>query len=178
MIELYTSSLKTPIGKMLICSTGKGICLLEFANDVSIDRNAEALASKIGADVLNHENGIIKQAKLQLQEYFAGKRNEFSFELNMIGTAFQKKVWSSLLKIPFGTTTTYLKQSRVVGDEKAIRAVASANGKNKIAIVIPCHRIIGSNGELTGYAGGIDKKKWLLEFEREQNMNSEQLKIY
>ena len=101
----------------------------------------------------------------QLREYFAGERKTFQLELNPQGTPFQKKVWTSLLEIPYGTTTTYLALSRKLGDEKTIRAVAAANGKNPLWIVVPCHRVIGSDGSLTGYAGGLSRKKWLLEHE-------------
>ena len=107
----------------------------------------------------------LKEANLQLSEYFEGKRKEFSFKLNPKGTDFQQKVWQELLKIPFGKTTSYLELSKQLGDVKAIRAVAAANGKNPLWIVVPCHRVIGSDGSLTGYAGGLWRKKWLLEHE-------------
>lgn len=108
---------------------------------------------------------ILKNAILQLEEYFAGERKTFQLKLNPHGTAFQKKVWDLLLEIPYGKTISYLELSRKLGDEKAIRAAASANGKNPLWIVIPCHRVIGSDGSLTGYAGGLWRKKWLLEHE-------------
>ncbi len=101
----------------------------------------------------------------QLQEYFAGERRAFQLNLNPQGTPFQKRVWESLLEIPYGKTTSYLELSRKLGDEKAIRAVAAANGKNPFWIVVPCHRVIGTDGSLTGYAGGLWRKKWLLEHE-------------
>ena len=102
----------------------------------------------------------------QLQEYFVGSRQIFDFPLNPVGTAFQQTVWRALCEVPFGTTWSYLALSRRLGDEKAIRAVASANGRNPLWIVVPCHRIIGSDGSLTGYAGGLWRKQWLLEHER------------
>ena len=105
------------------------------------------------------------KAKQQLKEYFEGTRQEFSLPLDFQGTDFQQNVWQSLLSIPYGTKRTYMQQAQSLGDEKAIRAVANANGKNKIAIVVPCHRVIGSNGKLTGYAGGLERKKWLLQWE-------------
>lgn len=101
----------------------------------------------------------------QLQEYFDGKRQKFSFKINPNGTDFQKRVWQELLTIPYGKTTSYLNLSKQLGDVKAIRAVANANGKNPLWIVIPCHRVIGSDGSLTGYAGGLHRKQWLLEHE-------------
>ena len=107
----------------------------------------------------------LKEAVLQLQDYFDGKRTTFTFPLNPSGTDFQKKVWDELLHIPFGKTCSYLELSKKLGDVKAIRAVASANGKNPLWIVVPCHRVIGTDGSLTGYAGGLWRKKWLLEHE-------------
>ena len=101
----------------------------------------------------------------QLREYFEGTRQDFELKLNPQGTTFQKKVWNALLNIPFGKTKTYLELSKMLGDVKAIRAVAAANGKNPLWIIIPCHRIIGSDGSLVGYAGGLGRKKWLLNHE-------------
>lgn len=108
----------------------------------------------------------IKECTNQLKEYFAGKRKEFTVKLNPSGTDFQKKVWNELLKIPFGKTRTYIAMAKKLGDEKVIRAAASANGKNPIAIIIPCHRVIGSDGSLVGYAGGLERKQKLLELEQ------------
>ncbi len=107
----------------------------------------------------------LKKPILQLQEYLDGKRTTFDLKLSPQGTDFQKKVWSQLSKIPFGKTVTYLDMAKQLGNPKVIRAAASANGKNPIAIIIPCHRVIGSDGSLTGYAGGLHRKKWLLEHE-------------
>ena len=104
-------------------------------------------------------------AVTQLKEYFKGNRQEFSLKLNPQGTEFQKRVWKALQDIPYGKTISYLQLSRQLGDIKAIRAVAAANGKNPLWVVIPCHRVIGSDGSLTGYAGGLDRKKWLLDHE-------------
>jgi len=112
------------------------------------------------------------EAVAQLREYFEGKRTDFTLKLNPKGTTFQRKVWKSLSEIPFGTTRTYLEQSKILGDVKAIRAVAAANGKNPLWIVVPCHRIIGTNGSLTGYAGGLWCKKWLLEHENPSTQQS------
>jgi methylated-DNA-[protein]-cysteine S-methyltransferase len=119
--------------------------------------------------ILYNENAVAEPllaARTQLQEYFTGTRHTFDFLLNLVGTDFQQRVWHELLTVPFGTTTSYLALSRRLGDEKAIRAVAAANGKNRLWIVVPCHRIIGSDGSLTGYAGGLWRKKWLIEHEQ------------
>jgi methylated-DNA-[protein]-cysteine S-methyltransferase len=115
---------------------------------------------------------VLQEAVSQLNEYFEGKRTTFTFKLNPSGTEFQKKVWTALLEIPFGKTLSYLELSKELGDIKAIRAVASANGKNPLWIVIPCHRVIGTDGSLTGYAGGLWRKKWLLEHENPSNQGS------
>ena len=122
--------------------------------------------------VLNSEEKItdiipveLEDCVFQLQEYFDGKRKDFDIKLNPEGTDFQKKVWNQLLEIPYGKTLSYLDLSKRLGDIKAIRAVANANGKNPIWIIIPCHRVIGSDGSLTGYAGGLNRKQWLLEHE-------------
>ena len=122
--------------------------------------------------VLNHEEAmtdiipdILEDCVVQLQEYFEGKRKQFTLKLHPQGTDFQKKVWHKLEQIPFGKTMSYFELSKQLGDVKAIRAVANANGKNPIWIIIPCHRVIGSDGGLTGYAGGLHRKQWLLEHE-------------
>ena len=108
---------------------------------------------------------VLEDAVYQFQEYFDKKRKQFDLKLNPQGTAFQKKVWQELQEIPFGKTVSYLELSKTLGDPKAIRAVAAANGKNPLWIVVPCHRVIGSNCDLVGYAGGLSRKKWLLDFE-------------
>jgi len=115
---------------------------------------------------------VLKDAVSQLQEYFEGKRTDFDLKLNPQGTEFQQKVWTSLLEIPYGKTVSYMDQTKKLGDVKAIRAVASANGKNPLWIVVPCHRVIGTNGSLTGYAGEIWRKKWLLEHENPSTQQS------
>jgi methylated-DNA-[protein]-cysteine S-methyltransferase len=115
---------------------------------------------------------FLQNAVSQLQEYFDGNRTDFTFQLQPKGTDFQQRVWQELLAIPFGKTISYLDLSKKLGDVKAIRAVASANGKNPLWIVVPCHRVIGANGSLTGYAGGLWRKKWLLEHENPTNQQS------
>lgn len=114
----------------------------------------------------------LKECVSQLREYFDGQRQHFNFKLNPQGTDFQQKVWQELLNIPFGKTVSYLDLSKKLGDVKAIRAVASANGRNPLWIVVPCHRVIGTDGSLTGYAGGLWRKKWLLEHESPSKQQS------
>ncbi len=116
-------------------------------------------------DITNIIPTVLEDCVIQLNEYFKGEREQFDLKLNPQGTDFQKKVWQALQHIPYGKTCSYLELSKQLGDVKAIRAVASANGKNPLWIIIPCHRVIGSNGSLTGYAGGLHRKKWLLEHE-------------
>jgi len=151
---LETIYYKSPIGILEIIGGDGGIEQITYIDD----DNFSISNAKIVTKELN-------KCIVQLDEYFAGNRKEFKLKLNPQGTNFQKKVWKALLIVSFNTTKSYLQQSKVVGDVKAIRAVGTANGKNPISIIIPCHRIIGSDGSLTGYAGGIWRKKWLLEHE-------------
>jgi methylated-DNA-[protein]-cysteine S-methyltransferase len=123
-------------------------------------------------EVSNFVPKELEQAVIQLQEYFEGKRTHFDLKINPKGTDFQRSVWHELLNIPFGKTLSYMELSKKIGDVKAIRAVAAANGKNPLWIVIPCHRVIGADGSLTGYAGGLGRKKWLLDFENPTKQQS------
>ena len=123
-------------------------------------------------EVSNFVPKELEQAVIQLQEYFEGKRTHFDLKINPKGTDFQLSVWHELLNIPFGKTLSYMELSKKIGDVKAIRAVAAANGKNPLWIVIPCHRVIGADGSLTGYAGGLGRKKWLLDFENPTKQQS------
>lgn len=148
--NIETTFFKTPLGIAKIIGDKNGI------SEISIQDNGE-ITERIPA--------VLEEAVHQLQDYFDGKRTDFDFKINPKGTEFQQKVWQSLIEIPFGKTMSYLDLSKKLGDVKAIRAVASANGKNPLWIVVPCHRVIGTNGSLTGYAGGLWRKKWLLEHE-------------
>lgn len=150
-METVTAYLKTPIGTAEIVGDENGIQSISMLDD-PMSNSTDIPAT-------------LQDCVTQLAEYFNGTRSEFKLKLNPKGTDFQQKVWKELLNIPFGKTRTYLEQTKQLGDPKAIRAVASANGKNPIGIVIPCHRVIGSDGSLTGYASGIWRKKWLLEHE-------------
>jgi len=123
------------------------------------------IQKELSGEYVEEETDITKQTKLQLNEYFKGKRKEFTIPLLFAGTDFQKKVWNALLKIPFGKTESYSGLSKILGNEKAFRAVASANGANAISIIVPCHRVIGCKGDLVGYAGGLNVKKKLLKSE-------------
>lgn len=154
---METTYIKTPIGIAKIMGDENGISVISVSD--------EGQTSTIIPIVL-------KEAISQLNDYFEGKRNDFTFKLNPSGTEFQQKVWKELLEIPFGKKMSYLELSKKLGDVKAIRAVASANGKNPLWIVVPCHRVIGTDGSLTGYAGGLWRKKWLLEHENPSNQQS------
>jgi len=156
----------TPIGAMFACATEKGICLLEFTDEKRLEKLLEDIQQKLSAVILPGKNKYLNQVQKELEEYFDGTRKEFSVPLDIQGTDFRKLVWQELLNIPYGVTRTYKEQSIAMNKLKAIRAVASANGKNKIGIIIPCHRVIGSDGSLTGYGGGMHRKKWLLDFEK------------
>ena len=137
------------------------------------DENGISIISILSEGVVSNkipEN--LKEAVSQLLEYFDGKRTDFSFKTNPKGTEFQQKVWQELCNIPFGKTINYLDLAKKLGDPKVIRASASANGKNPLWIVVPCHRVIGTDGSLTGYAGGLWRKKWLLEHENPTNQQS------
>lgn len=142
---------KTPVGIAKIEGDQDGVSVISILDD------EVEITSKIPKN--------LNKAAKELSEYFDGKRRDFTFAMNPQGTEFQKSVWKELLKIPFGKTASYMDLSKKLGDVKAIRAVASANGKNPLWIVVPCHRVIGSDGSLTGYAGGLWRKKWLLEHE-------------
>ncbi len=147
---METAYLETPIG------------LAKFEGDEDGLSAVSVLSDKKPSDIIPE---VLEDAVYQLKEYFEGKRKHFNLKLNPQGTDFQKKVWEALQEIPFGKTVSYLELSKQLGDPKAIRAVASANGKNPLWIIIPCHRVIGSNGDLVGYAGGLHRKKWLLDHE-------------
>lgn len=155
-MKLETTHINTPLGIAVISGNKDGI------QSVKLLTNEESVAQE---EVIIDIPECLKNCVTQLKEYFDNKRTQFNLKLNPQGTTFQKKVWQSLLDIPYNSTTTYLEQSKQLGNIKAIRAVASANGKNPIWIIIPCHRVVGSDGSLTGYAGGIWRKKWLLDFE-------------
>ncbi|MFE3871408.1 methylated-DNA--[protein]-cysteine S-methyltransferase [Flavobacterium sp. ZS1P70] len=147
---METAYIKTPLGIATIIGDENGISVISVSDEGEISKTIST---------------ILQHAVSQLNDYFEGKRSDFDFKLNPKGTDFQQKVWKGLLEIPFGKTMSYMDLSKKLGDVKAIRAVASANGKNPLWIVVPCHRVIGTDGSLTGYAGGLWRKKWLLEHE-------------
>ena len=158
--------IETPLGTMIACANENGICMLEFSDRKALPTELKEISKHFDANIVQGENPHFKTLEKELEEYFEGKRKDFTVPLAPVGTDFQKKVWEILRTIPYGTTRTYQQQADILGIPKAVRAVANANGLNKISIIIPCHRVIGSNGTLTGYGGGIWRKQKLLELEK------------
>jgi len=156
---------KSPVGDILLGSYEGKLCLADWQYRRMRTTIDKRLQKGLEAEYVEQNSEVIEETIEQMKEYFLGERKAFDIPLLMVGTTFQQSVWQGLIKIPYGTTASYLELSRDIGNEKAVRAVASANGANAISILIPCHRIIGSNGDLVGYAGGLPVKKKLLELE-------------
>jgi len=150
MSKEFSAYYRSPIGALKIVGSPDGIAEISFVDDIQLSAEMPA---------------CLRDCVRQLDEYFNGARKEFSVKLDLRGTEFQKRVWRELLNIPFGATTSYLNVANSLGDRKSIRAVGRANGQNPIVILVPCHRVIGSDGSLTGYGGGLWRKEWLLNFE-------------
>ncbi len=166
MVKLYKRRINTPIGEMLAIATDEAICMLDFVDSKNRLKDQEILVKHYGATQVAEDSLLLSELEKQLREYFAKERKEFSLPLALVGTSFQEKVWKVLQTIPYGEVRSYKEQATAVGNPKGVRAVANANGKNRISIVIPCHRVIGSDGTLTGYASGIERKQFLLDLER------------
>lgn len=160
-MKIVTAHYISPVGKLKIECTDEFLKALKFADDDII------------LPAIEHK--ILSQCISELDEYFAGKREKFNLPINQEGTEFQTKIWDLLFKIPYGRTISYIELSKQYGDTKAIRAAASANGKNNICIIVPCHRVVGSDQSLTGYSGGLWRKKWLLEHEAKYHSGVQQL---
>lgn len=156
MGKIFKAYYSSPIGVVEISGTEDGVTSIIFAE-------AEETSDRIPE--------VLKNAYNQLDEYFTGKRRVFDLKLSLEGTGFQKKVWMELMNIPYGETLTYRDIANKLNNSNAVRAVGNANGKNPISIVVPCHRVIGSNGKLTGYAGGLERKAWLLKHEKDMMGN-------
>ncbi|MBS5795564.1 MAG: methylated-DNA--[protein]-cysteine S-methyltransferase [Dysgonomonas mossii] len=159
--------IETDLETMVACATDKGVCLLEFSDRKGLETELKQLAKYHNANIVQGQNKYFKQLKEELDAYFEGRLKEFKVPLDISGTDFQKQVWQALVEIPYGTTSSYLRQAEVLGKPSSVRAVANANGMNKIAIVIPCHRVVGSDGSLTGYAGGLWRKRKLIDLEKD-----------
>jgi len=155
----------SPLGPLVAGAVDGGICLLEFTDRRMLEAQAEALRSRFGLAAVPAAHPLLERLKLELGEYFAGKRKDFDLPISEPGSPFQERVWAALREIPCGETRSYGQLARAVGDPAAVRAVAQANGRNRIAILVPCHRVIGSDGGLGGYGGGAWRKRRLLEIE-------------
>jgi methylated-DNA-[protein]-cysteine S-methyltransferase len=158
--SVYFKKWQSPVGELFLYSDDKNLLALTFSVN-----NKEVLMRLDSETLVNKPSRVIEEAIKQLQEYFAGSRKSFAVPNNPLGTEFQKKAWAQLTKIKFGETMTYQDQAKMIKSEKAVRAIGTANGKNPIAIIIPCHRVIRSNGKLSGYSGGSEIKEKLLKIE-------------
>jgi AraC family transcriptional regulator of adaptative response/methylated-DNA-[protein]-cysteine methyltransferase len=156
----------TPLGPMIAGATERGLCLLEFADRRMLETQFKRLIKLLNCHIIVGDNQYLQHVEKEAQEYFSGELKEFTVKIDLPGTEFQRKVWNELMKIPYSQTTSYEKIAEQVGNIKAVRAVATANGDNRLAIIIPCHRVIGKDGKLHGYGGGLWRKKWMLEHER------------
>ena len=165
MKNIYVQNFKSPVGELILGSYGDSLCLCDWKYRNTRKTIDHRLSSRLKSNFIVQNSPVIEKAKNQLNEYFIKERLEFSIPLLTLGTDFQNLIWKALSDISYGTTISYLELACKIRNEKAVRAVASANGANALSIFIPCHRVIGSDGELTGYAGGINTKKKLLALE-------------
>ncbi|MGL5892611.1 MAG: methylated-DNA--[protein]-cysteine S-methyltransferase [Bacteroidia bacterium] len=165
MQHINTHYFKTPTGELLLGTYNNALCIADWRFRKMRTAIDSRIKTKLNAEYKEQDDEILAETRKQLNEYFAGERKTFDIPLLFAGTDFQKTVWNALLEVEYGTTSTYLKLSEKLNNKEAIRAVASANGANAISIIVPCHRIIGSDGELVGYAGGLPAKQKLLELE-------------
>jgi AraC family transcriptional regulator of adaptative response/methylated-DNA-[protein]-cysteine methyltransferase len=161
--------IETPLGTMIACATYQGICLLEFTDRKMLVTELKSIAKLLNATIIQGQNKHFDTLETQLCEYFKSDRKVFSVPLHTPGTDFQNKVWNALKQIPYGQTKSYQEQAIIVKSPESVRAVANANGMNRVSILIPCHRVIGSDGQLTGYGGGLWRKKYLLELEEKNS---------
>lgn len=160
-MSLFYTIIPSPVGKLKLVATDRGLAAVLWENE-----NPNRV--RLGAMTAEPRHPVLLQTQQQLHEYFAGTRKAFTLPLDTVGTAFQQKVWAALIAIPFGETRTYGELARQLGNPNASRAVGAANGKNPLSIIAPCHRLIGSDGSLTGFAGGIETKQFLLRLERQR----------
>lgn len=163
---LKASWIDTKLGPMIAIADDAGLYLLEFVDRRGLEREVERLRLRTKAAIIPGITDPIKSITFELESYFDGTLTEFKTPLHLLGSRFQRLVWNELMRIPYSQTRSYMAQAEAIGKAKAYRAVANANGTNQLAIVIPCHRIINSNGDLGGYGGGITRKQWLIEHEK------------
>ncbi len=167
--RLVFSRFATVLGPMIAVASDNGVCLLEFSDRRRLETELASIRRHFGQAILPGSNHHLAALREQLAEYFEGTRRSFELPLVPDGTEFQRRAWEALREIPYGTTRSYAEQARRIGHPSAVRAVARANGENRIAVIIPCHRVIGSDGKLTGYGGGLWRKEWLLQHEKENS---------
>jgi len=165
MNQIHIQYYKTKIGELILGSFDTKLCLLDYRYRKMRSAVDNRIKKGLTAEFVEQDNKILQMTRKQIDEYLNGDRKDFDIPLLMVGTDFQKNVWEALLKLPYGAVSTYLQQAKDIDNAKAVRAVASANGANAMSLIIPCHRIIGSNGELVGYGGGLSVKKRLLKME-------------
>jgi AraC family transcriptional regulator of adaptative response/methylated-DNA-[protein]-cysteine methyltransferase len=175
---IKTVIIETPLGEMVAGATDEGICLLEFIDRRMLPTEYKDLTRLLKSTLEQGDNIHLKSLRKQLDKYFSGELKEFTIPLVTPGTDFQQAVWKELLEIPYGTTRSYQEQANVLRRSDSVRAVANANGMNRISIIIPCHRVIGSNGRLTGYGGGLKRKKWLLDHEKKYSGKAVDLLLF
>jgi AraC family transcriptional regulator of adaptative response/methylated-DNA-[protein]-cysteine methyltransferase len=165
LVRAFVADIETPIGTMVATASGTHLLLLEFSHRRMLDTQLDRVRRALTCEFERGESPVFGIVRAQLDEYFAGERREFDIPLHVPGTPFQTRVWNELQKIPSGTTTSYARIAEAIGQPTAVRAVARANGDNRVAIIIPCHRVIGSDGQLVGYGGGLWRKRRLLQLE-------------
>jgi AraC family transcriptional regulator, regulatory protein of adaptative response / methylated-DNA-[protein]-cysteine methyltransferase len=163
--SLFLKTIDSPVWPLTLWIVQDTLCLLEFWDTQRRNREITEILKHFDAEISQNTHPLFEKVEQELQEYFSGRRKHFDIPLTPFGTDLQKKTWEVLQTIPYGETRSYKKQAEILWNPKAVRAVANANGKNRIGIIIPCHRVIGSNGSLTGFGGGIENKKYLLELE-------------
>lgn len=164
--KIITSGYEGACGRLTVGSYGDRLCLCDWAVEGHHNRVVDRLRRMLGAELVEGSSAVVDSARRELDEYFAGRRREFDIPLLFVGTEFQKQVWNALLTVPFGTTVSYGELARRIGRPKSVRAVANANGANAVSIFVPCHRVVGSDRSLTGYAGGLEAKACLLGLEQ------------
>lgn len=172
------TKIETPIGEMVAGATRDGICLLEFSDRENLTAEYNEISKLLGTTMKSGNNLHLWSLKKQLREYFRGKRKKFTVKLVTPGSDFQQTVWKELRNIPFGETISYNQQAAALSNKGATRAVGHANASNRIAIVIPCHRVIGADGALVGYGGGLARKKWLIVHERKHSGKAVELDLF
>jgi AraC family transcriptional regulator of adaptative response/methylated-DNA-[protein]-cysteine methyltransferase len=156
----------TPLGAMVAAATPRGVCLLEFADRRGLENELRDLARRLNCVAVPEEDDALRRVRTEMADYFDGRLRDFTVPLDLVGSPFQLRAWEALRRVPYGVTRSYAEQAASIGSPAAVRAVGRANGMNRVAIVVPCHRVVGADGKLTGYGGGLWRKRRLLDLER------------